>query len=145
MVAADKLSKVGMAKPYDALAVIDKEYATRLLESMGATPTKANLEMVRKYVPINKECLKVSARKTGHSKDQVEIVAPTIKVGERGLKRPAPLFDGFPSGSIYICPLESVLESARVYAHRSKADKTILLERTRDISALKRSTQQRMP
>mmetsp|Transcript_44995 Transcript_44995/g.75068 ORF Transcript_44995/g.75068 Transcript_44995/m.75068 type:complete len:639 (+) Transcript_44995:337-2253(+) len=68
LVGADKLSKA-----------IHKEYATRLLESLGATPTKANLEMVRKYVPISKECLKVSARTTGHSKDQVEVAPPVIK------------------------------------------------------------------
>jgi len=48
-----------------------QEYATRLLESMGATPTSKNLELIRKYAPIDSKALKVSARTTGHSKDQV--------------------------------------------------------------------------
>jgi len=38
---------------------------------MGATPTSKNLELIRKYAPIDAKALKVSARTTGHSKDQV--------------------------------------------------------------------------
>jgi len=59
--------------------VVESEYNTRLLESMGAAPTKANLEMIKKYVPIDKSCLKVSARKKGHMMDEVDVCPPTLK------------------------------------------------------------------
>ena len=45
---------------------------------MGATPTKANLELIRKYAPLDQFSLKVSARKTGHSKDEVEVTPPAV-------------------------------------------------------------------
>jgi hypothetical protein len=45
---------------------------------MGATPTSKNLELIRKYAPIDSNALKVSARKTGHSKDEVEVTTPDV-------------------------------------------------------------------
>ncbi|KAK3265359.1 hypothetical protein CYMTET_25951 [Cymbomonas tetramitiformis] len=54
------------------------EYSTKLLESIGATPTKANMELVRKMIPLSETCVKVSCKTRGALVDQIDLTVPSI-------------------------------------------------------------------
>lgn len=54
------------------------EYTCRYLEKIGAKPTRANIELVRRHLPLTKDCLKVQLKTRGAIKDEVSIVIPPV-------------------------------------------------------------------
>ena len=63
----------------DALhKVLQSEYTCRYLEKIGAKPTRANMELVRKNLPLTKDCLKIQLKTRGSIKDEVSIVVPPV-------------------------------------------------------------------
>ena len=63
----------------DALhKVLQSEYTCRYLEKIGAKPTRANMELVRRNLPLTKDCLKIQLKTRGSIKDEVSIVLPPV-------------------------------------------------------------------
>eukprot|EP00239_Pterosperma_sp_CCMP1384_P011449 CAMPEP_0197860688 /NCGR_PEP_ID=MMETSP1438-20131217/36216_1 /TAXON_ID=1461541 /ORGANISM="Pterosperma sp., Strain CCMP1384" /LENGTH=146 /DNA_ID=CAMNT_0043477635 /DNA_START=337 /DNA_END=773 /DNA_ORIENTATION=+ len=60
--------------------VLSNEYSARVLESIGANPSKANIDMVRKFMPLSEANVKVSCKKKGALKDEVLITRPSVQM-----------------------------------------------------------------
>eukprot|EP00873_Tetraselmis_striata_P017166 jgi/Tetstr1/437430/TSEL_026111.t1 len=58
---------------------VESEYITKYLERIGAAPTKANMEYVRKQAPLARENVKAKLKVKGHFQDEVALTAPEVQ------------------------------------------------------------------
>lgn len=59
---------------------MENEYFTKYLERIGAAPTKANIDYVRRHAPLSKENVKAKLKVKGNMTDEVALIAPEPQV-----------------------------------------------------------------
>ncbi|KAL0049991.1 hypothetical protein WJX82_002221 [Trebouxia sp. C0006] len=61
------------------LKVVEPEYAAKYLEYLGANPTQAAQDLVRKALPLTAECLQTKLKASGHRHNEVLVVPPPLQ------------------------------------------------------------------
>ncbi|KAL0041529.1 hypothetical protein WJX79_006465 [Trebouxia sp. C0005] len=61
------------------LKVIEPEYAAKYLEYLGANPTQAAQDLVRKALPLTADCLQTKLKASGHRHNEVLVVPPPLQ------------------------------------------------------------------
>ncbi|DBA85160.1 TPA: hypothetical protein ACH3X2_005876 [Trebouxia sp. C0005] len=59
--------------------VIEPEYAAKYLEYLGANPTQAAQDLVRKALPLTADCLQTKLKASGHRHNEVLVVPPPLQ------------------------------------------------------------------
>lgn len=62
--------------------VVGSEYVTKYLERIGAKPTRANAELVRKHLPLSDDNVKASFKARGALSDELTVTLPKFQGGE---------------------------------------------------------------